>query len=193
MGGKQKCDSPTDRWEISHVVVSKDKITERVASLGKELAQLYGNTEVTILPVLTGAFVFTADLVRHLPLKLRIDPVSISSYTGKSTTPQGCSFRLPPPENLCNRDVLIVDDVLDSGKTMGFLTETVRDSGARSVRTCVLLRKLRVDLPKRKNVDFAGFDIQDDFVVGYGLDFDGFFRNLPDICVLKEQTMEVPK
>lgn len=201
-GDKQECDFPADRWKVSHVVVSKEQIAARVASLGEELAEFYCDKEVTILPVLTGAFVFAADLIRHLPLKLRIDPVSISSYTGKSLTPRECSYRLPPPEDITGRDVLIVDDIFDSGETMRFLTETVRNSGARSIRTCTLLRKLRKlrkmrkmrpDLPERKNVDFVGFDIQDEFVVGYGLDFDGFFRNLPDICILKKQTMEVAK
>lgn len=192
MGDKQKCELPPRR-EISHAVVSRERIAARVAGLGDELAQFYRDTEITILPVLTGAFVFAADLVRHLPLKLRIDPVSISSYTGQSIKPQGCSFRLPPCENLRGRDVLIVDDILDSGKTMEFLATAVRNSAVRSVHTCVLLRKMRSDLPNRKNVDFAGFDIPDEFVVGYGLDFDGFFRNLPDICALEKQTMEVQK
>ena len=188
MGNKQKCEFPVTRREISHVVVSTEQIAQRVESLGAELTQFYSDKEVTIIPVLTGAFVFASDLVRRLPLKLRIDPVSINSYPGMSIRSKGCSFRLPPPENLHNRDVLIVDDIYDSGQTMGFLTESVRNSGGRSIHTCALLQKMRPDLPERKSIDFVGFDIRDEFVVGYGLDFDGFFRNLPDICVLKKQT-----
>ncbi|MCK5113351.1 MAG: hypoxanthine phosphoribosyltransferase [Phycisphaerae bacterium] len=185
MGDGQNCDSRSLSYELSGVVVSREEIAYRVAGLGEEITEFYGGDEVTILPVLTGAFVFTADLVRQLSMKIQIDPISVSSYPGTSTTSQGCSFRLPPPENLHNRNVLIVDDIFDSGATMDFLINAVSTTPLTSLRTCALLRKQRDDLPERRNLDFVGFDIRDEFVVGYGLDFDGFFRNLPDICVLR--------
>lgn len=178
---------------IARVLVPRDRIAQRVAELAGEITAFYKDKEITIVMVLTGALMLVADLVRHLDLPVRIEPVSVSSYPGQATRSQGPSFRLPPEKNLAGRDVLIVDDIYDSGLTMGFLTQAVTDAGATSVRSCVLLNKDRPDLETRPaSPHFVGFDIPDAFVVGYGLDFDDLHRNLPDICVLAQHAEEGP-
>ena len=183
---------PSQRNDDNHrVLVPRDRIAERTHQLADEIAEFYAGREVTIVMVLTGALMFVADLIRLLHLPLRVEPVSVTSYPGQATRSQGPSFRLPPPQSLTGRDVLIIDDIYDSGCTMEFLVETITNAGAASVRSCVLLRKDRPDLDSRPaEPHFVGFDIPDAFVVGYGLDFDDLHRNLPDICVLQQHAPE---
>ena len=173
-------------YEVARVLVSRDRISRRLDRLAAELVEHYGRDEVTILAILTGAFVFVADLVRRLEIPLEIEVAQVSSYPGTAVSAQGPPrFTLPGPANLAGRRVLIADDILDSGATLSALIEDVRSAGAAETRTCVLLRKRRSDLPDRPDADFVGFDIPDEFVVGYGLDHDNRYRNLPDIRVLR--------
>lgn len=171
--------------DIDHVLVPREKIARRIGELATELTADYAGRELTIVLVLTGALPFAVDLLRHLPLRLRIEPVSVSSYPGLATRHQEAKFRLPLPKDLVGRDVLIVDDIFDSGRTMAILIEAAYVAGARDVKSCVLLCKDRPGLPGRGAVDYQGFTIPDEFVVGYGLDSDGLYRNLPDIGVLR--------
>ena len=184
---KKNHDNLPPHLDLEKVIVSREQIAQRIVTLADELTRFYQGKELTIVMVLTGALIFVSDLVRQINLKLRIEPVSISSYPGKSTATQGCKFRLPPSTRIAGRHVLIVDDIYDSGKTMAFLEDALREAGAADVHSCVLLRKQRADLPDRPGeVHFVGFDIPDEFVVGYGLDFDDLYRNLPDVGVLAE-------
>lgn len=191
MSEKNKQIQPSAIPELASVLVTRQQIAERVAQLAQELAEFYQGREVTIVQVLTGALIFVADLVRQMPLPLRIESVSVSSYRGTNTRPCQARFRLPPPEDLSGRDVLIVDDIYDSGQTMAVLIDAINQTRPASLRQCVLLQKDRPDLPARPGVDFVGFDIPDEFVVGYGLDYDGLYRNLPDIGVLNKELHEV--
>jgi len=170
--------------EVAGVVVSRDRIARRLEQIASEIAECYGEGELTILAVLTGSLIFLADLIRLLPLRMRLDVVSVESYPGRATASRGAQLAGPLPDGLAGKDVLIVDDILDSARTLGVLTEAVAKVGPASLRTCVLLRKCRPDLPDRLQPDFVGFDIGREFVVGYGLDFDNLYRNLPDVCVL---------
>ena len=173
---------------IGRIVVSRDRIARRVRHLGRRIAECYASSEeLTILAVLTGSLVFLADLIRQLPLNMRVDLVSVSSYSGEATRSRGPRFDAPIPGDLAGKDVLIVDDILDSGRTLTALTDAVAAAGPASLRICVLLAKRRADLSDRPRADFVGFEIDDEFVVGYGLDFDHRFRNLPDVCVLKRR------
>lgn len=191
MSEKNKQIQPSAIPELASVLVTRQQIAERVAQLAQELAEFYQGREVTIVQVLTGALIFVADLVRQMPLPLRIESVSVSSYRGTNTRPGQARFRLPPPEDLSGRDVLIVDDIYNSGQTMAVLIDAINQTRPASLRQCVLLQKDRPDLPARPGVDFVGFDIPDEFVVGYGLDYDGLYRNLPDIGVLNKELHEV--
>lgn len=175
---------------IARVVVPRDRIARRVGELAGQITHCYNGREVTVLAVLTGALVFLSDLVRDMPVQMRLDLITVSSYPGPVTRSQGPKLRIPASMNLKGRDVLIVDDILDSGQTLEFLRETVRKMSPASLRTCVLLQKIRPDLPDRMKADFVGFDVQDEFVVGYGLDYNHLYRNLPDICVLTEAAMK---
>lgn len=188
-------ETPHSTWpagpfpEIDRVLVSRQEIAERVAVLGREIADCYAGQELTIVAVLTGSLIFLADLVRELPLRMELDLVSISSYPGEATTSQGPRFQLPLTHDLSGRHVLIVDDILDSGQTLAALMSVIEPMGPTSVRTCMMLDKDRPDLPDRRKADFVGFAIPNEFVVGYGLDFNHLYRNLPHICVLREDRM----
>ena len=171
--------------DIARVLIPRDRIASRVRELACAITDAYGEEEITVLAALTGSLMFLCDLIRHLPLRVRLDFVKIRSYPGQATAPTEPAMLMPPERDLAGRHVLIVDDILDSGQTIGLLREHVASAGAASVRTCVLLSKRRDDLPRRRPTDFVGFDIEDRFVVGYGLDHDDLYRNLPDICLLK--------
>lgn len=175
---------------IAKVLISQDQIAQRVADLAEQINRQYAGEELTIVGVLTGAFVFLADVMRKLAMPVRMDVVIVSSYPGDAVRSQGARLTMPPAGNLAGKHVLVVDDILDSGRTLSFLLEYIGAMKPASLRTCVLLRKDRSDLDERVDADFVGFDIPDEFVVGYGLDYDDLHRNLPDICVLAPPPQE---
>ncbi len=172
---------------IDRVLIDRDRIAARVDELGRQIAETYRDQDLTIMAVLTGSMIFLADLIRQIPLMMHIDVVSISSYPGRSTTTQGPRWLLPISTDLKGRNVLVLDDILDSGLTLQAMLSAVGAMEPASLRSCVLLRKNRPDLKARYEPDFVGFDIPDKFVVGYGLDFDNLYRNVPEICVLSEE------
>ena len=150
-----------------------------------------GSDEIVLVPILTGAVVFIADLIRHLPLKLRLGVVAVSSYPGRTIQSKGAAIRSEIPPDLGGKHVLIVDDILDSGRTLGLVRRLIAGQSPppASVRICVLLRKALAS-PRAEEVhaDYVGFDIPDEFVVGYGLDFDGYYRNYPQIAILRPES-----
>lgn len=178
----------------TRVLIPRDRIAHRVAELGAQLtadllqAQRTGTDgRIVLVPVLTGAMLFVADLVRAMPVKLSIRPVTLSSYPGTATSSQGVTIQGGVPTDLAGAHVVVVDDILDSGQTLALLNRLMLAQRPASVRIAVLLRKdastgRRVE---HVEVDYVGFDIPDEFVIGYGLDYDGFYRNLPDVCVLE--------
>lgn len=173
--------------DIARVVVTREEISQRVTLLAKEIAHDFAGEEITIICALTGAILFVSDLMRELENPIRIEPVSVSSYPGKSTRSRECKLRLGVSEKLCGKNVLLVDDIYDSGQTAAFIESFVMEHKPAKLRSCMLLRKDRPDIPNRPGrCDYFGFDIPDEFVVGYGLDFDGLYRNLPFIGVLAE-------
>ena len=170
---------------FERVLFTRKEISTRVQQLALEIADAFDAEDITIVPVLTGAIPLVADLMRQLTMPIRVEPVSVSSYPGKSTTSRGCTFRLPPTKMLKDRNVLVVDDIYDSGNTMEFLFEQISSIGPARMKSCVLLYKSRPGrLDRRNRVDFIGFDIPDRFVVGYGMDYNELYRNLPDIGIL---------
>lgn len=181
--------------DIDRILIPQRQIAARVAELAKLITadhsppKLDGNGQLTIVPVLTGAMIFAGDLIRQIPIAMRIGLVTVSSYPGASVSTQGAQVLAQQLGDLRGRHVLLVDDILDSGGTLRLVQTVLCEQGAASIRTCVLLRKDRPaarDLP----VDYVGFDIPDVFVVGYGLDFDNYYRNLPDIVTLKSAIIE---
>jgi hypoxanthine phosphoribosyltransferase len=162
-------------------LIDRETIQIRVAELGREISRDLGDTSLCMLPVMDGGMIFAADLMREVPLTMSMRPIKASSY-GMGTTSSG-TITLPSgiPEGIEGKDLLLVDDILDTGKTLEVLTSRLREAGARSIRTCVLLRK---ESAKHLHADYIGFEIPDLFVVGYGLDLAGLHRNLPDISVM---------
>ena len=163
------------------VLISQQELQERVVSLAAELAQILPHG-VTVIGVLNGSFIFTADLFRALGshnLAPEIDFMRLSSY-GKGKTSSGDVVMTSEPSDISKRDVLIVDDILDTGRSMEFALNYCSSQGVNSVTTCVLL-----DKPERRIVpvsaDFIGFEIPDRFIVGYGTDYAGKYRDLPYI------------
>ena len=181
--------------DIDRVLISQQQIAERVAQLARLITEdhttpkLDRPAQVTIVPVLTGAMIFCSDLIRHIPIAMRIGVVSVSSYPGQSVTSQGAQVVAQQLGDLHGRRVVLVDDILDSGQTIRLVQSVLRQQGAASVKTCVLLRKNR-PATRDVEVDYVGFEIPDEFVVGYGLDFDNYYRNLPDIVTLKTDVLE---
>jgi len=171
--------------DIAEVLIARSRIARRVGRLARDITRVYAETELTILAVLTGSLVFLSDLIRRLPLKMQLELVSVESYPRAATESRGPVFKPPLSVDLAGRDVLVVDDILDSGQTLKTLMDTAAAMNPASLRTCVLLEKARADLPDRIAPDFVGFRIDRKFVVGYGLDFDNLYRNLPDVCALK--------
>jgi hypoxanthine phosphoribosyltransferase len=174
--------SPRHHPPPGPILLSQARLRARVRQLGTAITKHYRGRRPLLLGVMNGALFFLADLVRVLDLEIEISCVRLASYEGKSST-----GRLRGLESLgdsfAGRDVLVVDDILDTGLTLAPLVRRLRELGARDVKVCVLLqKKRRRELPIR--ADWIGFRIADEFVVGYGLDFNGHYRNLKHIRVL---------
>lgn len=185
--------------DLDRTLVTRDQIAARVAEIGRDLARDLGEDlkasggdegQVVIIPVLTGALVFTADLIRQLPMKLALRLVAVSSYPGKSMESKGVKIAGELPHDLAGKHVVIVDDILDSGQTLAVIRELIERQHPASVRCCVLLKKPESARKRHVEVEHVGFEIPDAFVVGYGLDYDGYYRNHPEIATLK---LEVTK
>lgn len=176
--------------EVERILIRDQQIAARVAELGRDVARTYDGSEagLTLLPILSGAMIFLADLMRQLPMKMKIALVGVSTYPGRTTRPQQPKTVLELHGDLAGRHVLIVDDILDTGRTLRRVQQLVRERGPHSVRTAVLLRKPE-KAPPDVVADFVGFDIADEFVVGYGLDYDDHYRNYPHIGVLRSELM----
>ena len=178
---------------IDRVLIPRDRLAARTAELGAALtldlrsagADAEGQ-RIVMVPILTGAMLFVADLVRHMPVQMAIRPITVSSYPGTATSSQGASIRGELPTDLAGAHVILVDDILDSGRTLGLLSRVLLAQNPASLRLAVLLDKHKPGgRDEQVKVDYVGFQIEDAFVVGYGLDYDGYYRNLPDICVLR--------
>ncbi|MCE9533758.1 MAG: hypoxanthine phosphoribosyltransferase [Planctomycetes bacterium] len=167
------------------VLISSERIQQRVDELGREIAATYKGTPVTIVGVLTGCLVFLADLIRRLDLPLRISLVQASSYRGAATTSGALRVQDDLLPDLRGREILLIDDILDSGQTLNYLVEHLKKLGTASVRVAVLLRKTGTQKVAFEP-DFCGFNIPDEFVIGYGLDYNDEYRNLPFIGVLPQ-------
>lgn len=172
--------------DLAKVIVSEKALQERVVELAWEIEAAYDSPDVgiTVVAVLTGSVVFLSDLIRRLPFRLEIGYIAVSSYTGAVTAPQKTRLGAISLPEVRDRHVLIVDDILDTGGTLRLVQKMLLKRQPASLRTAVMLRKPD-KAPADVSVDYVGFDIGDVFVVGYGLDFDGHYRNLPYIAELK--------
>jgi hypoxanthine phosphoribosyltransferase len=169
------------------ILLTADRIQERVAEMARQIALDYRDRPVTIVGVLTGSLMFLADLVRHLDLPLRIGLIQASSYRGATTTAGKLYVHPDLLPDVRGRHILLLDDILDTGQTLGYLVEHLRQLGVLSIKVAVLLRKQGRQQVKLEP-DYCGFDIPDAFVVGYGLDYNDEYRHLPYLAVLPPPT-----
>ena len=172
------------RWrkEVERVLIPEDRIARRIRVLAREIERDFHGREMVVVSLLNGTVMFLADLVRHLSLPLRLDFMGVASY-GAGTESGDLVFTKELRLDVRGRDVLLVDDILDTGKTMSRVLPKIRVLKPRRIKICVLL-----DKPSRRienvKADYIGFEIPDYFVVGYGLDFAERYRNLPFVGVL---------
>jgi hypoxanthine phosphoribosyltransferase len=167
-----------------HVLITAEQIRARLDEVAADIVRAYEGKPVTVVGILNGCLMFVADLVRRVDLPLRVAFITASSYRGSATTPGRLEVRDELLPDLTDRHVLLLDDILDTGKTLTRVVAHLINRGAASVKVGVLLRKIgRQEVPFEP--DFVGFTIPDQFVVGYGLDFDDEYRHLPYIGVLR--------
>ena len=172
--------------DILKVLFSQEDIARRVAEMGTELAERFQGKKPLFLGVLKGCFVFMSDLIRSCPLKSDLEFIAVSSYGNATSSSGRVQITHDVQQDITGRDLIIVEDILDSGNTLYYLLDVLKLRKAASIRICTLL-----DKPERRakpiQADYTGFVVPDAFVVGYGLDYNQQYRNLPYIGVLKEE------
>ena len=167
------------------LLINESQLQERLRAIGRKIEDDYRDKPLTIVAVLTGSLIALADLVRQIRIPLRIALLQASSYRGATTTATTLVINEAFAPDVAGRDVLLLDDILDTGQTLSALVQHLKDRGASTVHTAVLLRKIgRQIVPIEP--DYCGFVIPDAFVVGYGLDFNDEYRHLPFVGVLRE-------
>lgn len=179
----------TMREDLKKILFHESTILSRLDELADQITKEYMGKELTVIAVLNGSFMFLSDLLRRIPLPLRIDCLSVASYHGSTKSSGVVEFDQVSLPDITNRHVLILDDILDSGLTLNAISERLGNLAPKSIKICVLLRKHKTR-EKPVEADYVAFDIADEFVVGYGLDFMEHYRNLPYIGVLDETIAE---
>ena len=172
--------------DIQKILLTQSQIQSRVAAMGREITKDYEGKSPLLVGVLKGCFVFMADLIRQIPLYCDVDFMVVSSYGNGTSTTGAVSIDKDLSQDIEGRDVIIVEDILDSGLTLNYLTGYLRHRQPASIRIATLL-----DKPARRRAsvkaDYVGFQVEDDFVVGYGLDYGQRYRNLPYIGILRPE------
>jgi hypoxanthine phosphoribosyltransferase len=186
------------RGDLERVLFDEPAIHRRLDDIAAQISNDYRDRELTVIAVLHGSLMFVADLLRRIPLPLKLDCLGVASYHGEAQTSGEVVFKLATASpsgggqitlpNIAGRDVLILDDILDSGQTLATIRETLKTAKPNSIRVCVLLSKKK-QRAREVDPDYVGFEIEDEFVVGYGLDFRERYRNLPYIGVLRKELL----
>jgi len=176
----------TVQGDLERVLFDELTIHRRLDEIAAQISKAYQDKELTVIAVLNGSLMFMADLLRRIPLPLKLDCLSVASYHGKAQTSGEIIFKQIAPPDVKDRHVLILDDILDSGHTLAAIREKLETAQPRSIRVCVLLSKKK-QRAREVEADYFGFEIEDEFVVGYGLDYDERYRNLPCIGVLRKE------
>ena len=187
-----KTPAVTAYQDLEQIIVSEAMIQRRVKKLGAEITAAYGEEEITVVAIINGALLFAADLLREIRCPIRLDCIRVASYRNETRSIGKPEIVHSLTLDIANRHVLLIDDILDTGKTLSVVVNLIKKLKPASVKTCVLLEK-----KGRREVafdaDFVGFDIPDRFVVGYGLDFAERYRNLPCIGMLKPHLQNPPE
>ncbi len=171
--------------DLDRILIHETTILSRLDNLAAQIVKDYKDRELTVIAVLNGSLMFMADLLRRIPLPLTLDCLSVASYHGGTETSGEVIFKQVALPDVVDRHILILDDILDSGHTLAAICEKLQTANPRSIRVCVLLSKKK-RRAREVDADYVGFEIEDEFVVGYGLDFREQYRNLPYIGVLRK-------
>ena len=172
--------------EKVRVLISEEEVEKRICEMGKEISEYYNGEEVHLVSVLKGGVFFTCELAKRLTIPVSLDFMSVSSY-GAGTKSSGVVKIIKDlDEPLEGKHVVIVEDIIDSGRTLSYLLEILKKRGPKDIRLCTLLDKPERRVKKQVKVDYTCFTIPDEFVVGYGLDYDQKYRNLPYIGVVEQ-------
>lgn len=175
--------------DIEKVLINEEELKEKTRELGRRISEDYEGKDLIIISVLKGGFIFAADLMRAIKIPVAVDFMAVSSYGASTKTSGVVQIRKDLDRDIKGMDVLVVEDILDSGLTLNYITKVLQNRGAQSVKICTIL-----DKPARRKApilaDYIGFEIPDEFVVGYGLDYMEKYRNLPFVGVLKPYIYE---
>ena len=177
--------------DLDRILFDEPAIHRRLDQIAAQISKDYRGRELTVIAVLNGSLIFIADLLRRIPLPLKLDCLSVASYHGKAQTSQEVIFKQVGLPDVADRNILLLDDILDSGHTLAVIREKLETANPRSIRICVLLSKKK-ERSRQVDADYVGFEIEDEFVVGYGLDFMEQYRNLPYIGVLRRELIAQP-
>ena len=176
------------RQDLEEVLLSEGQIQRRLDELAAEIQRDYADKDLTLVAILTGSVMFIADLLRRLPMQLRLDYIGVSSYHGETRSTGELIVTKALKLDVRDRDVVVVDDILDTGLTLVKIREMIQKLQPRSLKFCTLLEK---DVPHHEDfhADYVGFHIPNKFVVGYGLDYQERYRNLPCVGTLRAGAM----
>ena len=170
--------------DVERILFTQEELARRVGELGEQITADYAGKEVAVASVLRGSYIFMADLTRAIQLPITVDFMAVSSYGSGTVSSGQVEIKKDLSDSIEGKDLIIVEDILDSGNTLYYLMDVLRARKPASIRICTLL-----DKPERRSkpiaADYVGFSIPDAFVVGYGLDYEEKFRNLPYIGILK--------
>lgn len=174
--------------DIEKILIDEDVIQKRLDVLAEKVKDDFEGKPLVVVALLKGAILFMADLLRRVPLTMEIECLNVASYHGGTESSGKVSFLDKTLPDVSGRSVLLLDDILDTGRTLDAVLKKLKEQGAAEVKTCVLLAK---DIPRDlvMEADYTGFVIGDEFVVGYGLDYQGRYRNLPYVGILKESSI----
>ncbi|MBL4576656.1 MAG: hypoxanthine phosphoribosyltransferase [Opitutaceae bacterium] len=184
--------TPNLHADLDSILITEQRLKRRLKKLGEEITEAYEDKEITAISIINGAIFFTADLLRKIHRPVRLDCIRVSSYRNHTTSKEKPQILDTLRLNVAKQHILLIDDILDTGKTLSVVAKLLKKRRPASLKTCVLLDKQgrrEVDF----EADFVGFKIPDNFVVGYGLDFAERYRNLPDIGILKPSLQNPPE
>ncbi|NMB97715.1 MAG: hypoxanthine phosphoribosyltransferase [Clostridiaceae bacterium] len=178
-----------EKSQIREVLVTKEQIAQRVKELGQKISEDYKGEELVLIGVLKGAFIFLADLIREITIPVDMDFIAVSSYADGTKTSGVVRLIKDMDISISGKHVLIIEDIVDTGLTLNHLKELFSTRSPKSLKICAIF-----DKPSRRlipiDIDYKGIEIPNKFVIGYGLDYAGKYRNLPDLCVLDTDSIE---
>lgn len=172
--------------DIKHVLISKEQLDRRIAEMGKEITKDYEGRNVVLVGILKGAMPFLCDLMRQIDLPVTLDTMCVSSYGNSTISSGSVNIKKDLDKDIHGKDVIVVEDIIDTGITMAALVPLLKQRGAASVELAICLDK-KERREKEVDVKYVGFTVPDEFIVGYGCDYAEKYRNLPEVCTLKSE------